>query len=269
LEESVRLPDPTTSTRGILRPEAIGTQFSLTRIAPPDDLADVIERHWIVRWDLRGKPSYRSEVITHPCVNLCFEPHGAHVYGVQRARDARTLSGSGWCVGTKFRPGAFYGFLDGPVSDLTDRVMGVGELFGVELADPGSDDERMRAHQELIRARLTEPDDAALLVRAVVCDMLRAEPGTRVEAIARRHGVSSRTLQRLFATHVGVSPKWVLQRYRLHEAAERLAAGETRDWARVALDLGYFDQPHFIRDFRTFIGRSPSQYVRECAALQG
>lgn len=263
MEESV-----TVTTRGILRPEAIGKQFTLTRVAPPDDLADVIEKHWIVRWDLRGKPSYRSEVITHPCVNLCFEPRGAYVYGVQRSRDARTLSGTGWCVGTKFRPGAFAGFVDGPVSDLTDRVVPAAELFG-PLADPGTDEERMRVHQELIRARLPEPDDTALLVRAVVQDMHDAEPGTRVDTIARRHGVSPRTLQRLFAHHVGVSPKWVLQRYRLHEAAERLAAGETRDWARVALDLGYFDQPHFIRDFRAFIGRSPSQYVRECTALHG
>jgi AraC-like DNA-binding protein len=277
LEESVNVDDDaTTSTRGILRPEALGRQFALTRTLPPADLADVIERHWVVQWDLRGREPYRSEVITHPCVNLCFELHGAHVYGVQRPKDARTLSGSGWCVGTKFRPGAFAGFVERPISQLTDRFFAVAELFGADgaaLAAAGESadgvDAKLALHHDFVRAQRPAPDAAAELVREVVRDMLTADPGVRVEQIARRHAVSPRTLQRLFADRVGVSPKWVLQRYRLHEAAERLASGESRDWARVALELGYFDQAHFIRDFRAFVGRSPTQYVRECAALLG
>jgi AraC-like DNA-binding protein len=70
-----------------------------------------------------------------------------------------------------------------------------------------------------------------------------------------------------------VSPKWVLQRYRLHEAAERIAEGREAladgeaagrhrwDWAATALELGYVDQAHFIRDFKALIGASPAQYA--------
>ncbi len=63
-----------------------------------------------------------------------------------------------------------------------------------------------------------------------------------------------------------MSPKWVLQRYRLHEALERLAAEGRPDWSRLALDLGYFDHAHFIRDFRAVAGRSPMEYERELTA---
>jgi AraC-like DNA-binding protein len=83
----------------------------------------------------------------------------------------------------------------------------------------------------------------------------------RVADVAARHGVSVRTLQRLFRRHVGVSPKWVLQRYRLHEAAERMAAGEATDLASLAQDLGYFDQAHFGNDFRRYVGVPPSAYA--------
>ena len=76
--------------------------------------------------------------------------------------------------------------------------------------------------------------------------------------------MSPRTMQRLFRRYVGVSPKWVLQRYRLHEAAERIAAGE-QDLARLGLDLGYFDQAHFIKDFKSLVGRSPAEYAADCA----
>jgi AraC-like DNA-binding protein len=54
----------------------------------------------------------------------------------------------------------------------------------------------------------------------------------------------------------------VIKRYRLHEAAEQLAAGEVVDWPRLALDLGYFDQAHFIKDFKTIVGRTPAEYAK-------
>jgi len=77
----------------------------------------------------------------------------------------------------------------------------------------------------------------------------------------RSSGVGKRTLQRLFAEYAGVSPKWVINRYRLHAAIERAASGEVVDWTSVALDLGYFDQAHFIRDFEKLVGKTPAQYA--------
>ena len=84
----------------------------------------------------------------------------------------------------------------------------------------------------------------------------------RVEQLVDLAGIRQRALQRLFREYVGVSPKWVIQRYRLFEAAERLASGES-EGARVAHELGYFDQAHFIRDFKAMVGRSPTAFVAE------
>ena len=77
---------------------------------------------------------------------------------------------------------------------------------------------------------------------------------------ATASGTSKRTLERLFREYVGVGPKWVIQRYRLHDAAEHAATGKACDWADVAARLGYADQAHFIRDFKRFVGQSPAQY---------
>jgi AraC-like DNA-binding protein len=90
----------------------------------------------------------------------------------------------------------------------------------------------------------------------------------RVEDLTERFGMSARTLQRLFRRYVGVGPKWVLQRYRLHEAAERIADGYSGDWAALALDLGYFDQAHFIKDFKALVGCSPAEYAAACASVR-
>lgn len=265
---------PTTPTRAILGPEAIGRVFTLRRTPPSADLAHLVERHWVVQWDLGDRPAHRQEVVTHPCVNLVFEPHGAAVHGVHRRRDVRILAGSGWGVGVKFRPGGFSGFLGRPVHEITDRAVALPDVFGPagrELeraaAAEAAPEAKLALTEAFLRARMPEPDPDVALVQEVVADMLEVEPGTSVEAIARRHAVSTRTLQRLFRRHVGVGPKWVLRRYRLQEAAEQLAAGERRDWTRLALDLGYFDHAHFIRDFREVVGRSPSEYEAACAAL--
>jgi AraC-like DNA-binding protein len=69
-----------------------------------------------------------------------------------------------------------------------------------------------------------------------------------------------RELQRWFRDAVGVSPKWVIQRYRLHEALSALERGDATV-AQLAAELGYADQAHFARDFKRLVGISPSRYA--------
>jgi len=128
-------------------------------------------------------------------------------------------------------------------------------------------DELVSAVQSLLRARLpAEPDPRIALVQAVVADIHLSPPDESVADLAARHHLSVRTLQRLFAQYVGVGPKWVMQRYRLHDAIERLDRRRRQDWTRFALDLGYYDHAHFVRDFRALVGRSPAEYELQTLA---
>ena len=88
----------------------------------------------------------------------------------------------------------------------------------------------------------------------------------RVEQLAAAAGTSVRTLQRLFDQHVGVSPSFVIRRWRIIEAAEAArtaldGGADWRGWASVAAELGYSDQSHLTRDFRRHLGTSPSAYL--------
>jgi transcriptional regulator GlxA family with amidase domain len=114
---------------------------------------------------------------------------------------------------------------------------------------------------------MADVDDPALArVDEIVSSMRSLPPNVRVQRIAAVNHLAPRTLQRLFRRYVGVSPKWVLKRLRIHEATDRLASGTPGAWTELALDLGYYDHAHFIRDFRLVVGRSPAQYAREAAA---
>ena len=83
----------------------------------------------------------------------------------------------------------------------------------------------------------------------------------RVGELAAALGLPVRRLQRLFANYVGVSPKWVMRRARLQEAAMRAEQGGRVDWAELAVSLGYADQAHLTRDFTAVIGVPPARYV--------
>jgi AraC-like DNA-binding protein len=257
----------TTSFGGILDPDAARRHFRLTRYPPSADLADLVERHWIVEWDLDAP--FTQALVTHPCVNLVFEAHAALIHGVITGRGAKEIAGRSKAVGVKFRPGGFHPFLPISAHRLTDNAMTLEEAFGANphaaVLAAGADRAQIAVVEDFLRGLPRAADPLVAEVVEIFRLILRDPSLLRVDQLAARLGRSPRALQRLFREYVGVTPKWVLQRLRLHEAAERMRDGDG-DWASLALDLGYFDQAHFINDFRRVVGRSPGEYAALAAA---
>jgi AraC-like DNA-binding protein len=81
-----------------------------------------------------------------------------------------------------------------------------------------------------------------------------------VDDVARRHGMSKRTLQRLFAEYVGVGPKRVLARYRMHDVVAAIEDGYAGPITDLAHEYGWYDHAHFVRDFTALVGVSPGRY---------
>jgi AraC-like DNA-binding protein len=259
----------TTSEYGVLGVRDV--DYRLDRAPAADDLADLVERHWLVSWDLPAGRRASVTLLPHPCVNLVFDRGVAAVAGVGSERFTYVYEGRGRVFGVKFRPGAFRPFLGGPVSTLTDQTRPLSTLWGADARELATD---LAAAQDLpalvsaaerhLRAHWPAPDAEVAVIGGIVHALLHDRTITRVEQVCERFDVRARTLQRMFQRYVGVSPKWVLRRYRLHEAAARLAEGTPGSWAEVAADLGYFDQPHFIRDFTRAIGMTPLAYAEAC-----
>ncbi|MCA9597941.1 MAG: AraC family transcriptional regulator [Myxococcales bacterium] len=261
----------TATTHGILNPSEGAQHFTLTRHAPSAALSPFVERYWIVRWDLEGRPPFVQETLPHPCVNLAFEAGRSAVHGVGTAKFRARLEGKGHVIGTKFRPGGFFPFYGHDVSELTDRVVALSEVFDVDgLALEGEvlaaedDASAIAVVERFLMKREPEPDAIVDLVARITEVALENRAITRVEQLSEQTRVPVRKLQRLFRKYVGASAKWVIRRYRVHEAAERVAHGTTQDWAALALELGYTDQSHFIADFKSQVGHSPAAYAELC-----
>ncbi len=270
--------DRSATLRGVLSPAETAARAGLRRDASVSEpLRPFVERYWSVRWDLTGRPPFRSEVLSHPSVNVSVESGTEPrfgvpmpvvlVHGVVTRRFTVDLTGAGRVSAVKFRPGGFAAFTG--LLPARDSVV----PLGAELGFPGTD---------LLAAVLAEEDDdaraacldAALLPRApappdpyvdllgLLGVMIDDRSLVRVDQVASLGGLSVRSLQRLFAAYVGASPKAVLARYRLQDAAAAMDAGQVDDLAGLAATLGWFDQAHFSRDFRAVVGITPSAYLQ-------
>jgi len=186
-----------------------------------------------------------------------------------RVDSARLLEGKSRVFGIKFKPGGFHPILGKPVSTITNRSLAARRLLG-PVADEleaitvqaSSEAPLVEAAVCWLRSILPAPDPQIAEVDRLVTGIREDPKILTVDALAARTGIGKRSLQRIFREYVGVPPKWVIRRYRLHELVERLNAGARLTWSQVALDLGYFDQAHLVNDFRSVTGYSPRQYQR-------
>lgn len=257
------------TSRGILNPKAAERKFQISRHAPADDLAFFVQRYWIVSWDVAGDGPYEQELLPYPCVNLVLERSRSAIFGVVTGKSSRLLEGRGRAFGIKFRPGGFYPFVKSSVARLTNRAIGLGDAFGeagAALAEAvlsrEDDDPMIEVAERFLRERLPERDENLAVIHRIVDRIIADRTITTVDDLAKQFHINTRTLQRIFSQYVGVSPKWVIARYRLQEAAERLENHRVIDWAKLALDLGYCDQAHFIKDFKAIVGKTPAEYAR-------
>jgi len=257
--------------RGVLRRQPPAGFFWHSRTASPASLSSLVEHFWIVRWDLSGQPPFEQQTLPHPSVHLVVEDGAARIVGPPTGRFVTLLEGRGRVFGTKFKPGGFYPFFGKPIVELTNTVRPLATLFGTAatsfeaaLREPTTEDAPMiAAAVRLLEAHWPAPDPTAERVSHIVASIVADRAINSVTALVDRVGLGQRALQRLFERYVGVTPKWVIQRYRLHDAVEQLVQGMPDDWAAFALSLGYFDQAHFIRDFKALVGRTPREFALE------
>ncbi|MFH8582043.1 DUF6597 domain-containing transcriptional factor [Streptomyces zaomyceticus] len=275
---------PRRDTRGIVDPAELLTHVRFRRHVPAPELRPYLEHYWLIDWEL--PEPYATHVVPHPSVNIVFQRYGAigapateadasaEVAGIGLDLFTQKLTEAGRVCGVQFRPGGFRPFAPAwPVSAWTGRRVPLPEVFPGRGDDdmlsgvlsPDTDHARVAALDAFLLARDPAPDPAADRAMELV-ELIRGDRTIRkVSRLSAASGLSARSLQRLFSTHVGVGPKWVILRYRIHEALERAEAAEaggTPDWAALAAELGYSDQAHLVRDFTATIGVPPTAYAR-------
>lgn len=269
----------TSSGSGILRPDQLARHVSLERADCATELAPWVENYWTLRWELPPGTTYLSSTLPHPACTLSVE-RGAQrdevgddpvvVTGVVTRRFDVDVRDSGWVYAAKFRPGGFAALTGTEARPLRDATVPASGLIDAattdalrELGPEATTDEGRALFDEVLGRLVTDVSDDYRLLLDVVSEMLRDRALLRVAQVEERAGIGTRTLQRLFEKYVGVSPKWVLSRYRMHDVVTDLDSGYGGSLADLAAKYGWFDQAHFTREFTDLVGVPPGAYQRE------
>jgi len=250
--------------RGVLRTAPVGTG-SLARRVPAPGLRPYVVWYWSVRWDLRGQAAHRQVTLPHASSHLVVEDGKAWLHGPPRRRFERVLAGAGRVVGVRFTAGGLAALLGEPLVGGPVPASLLPGLDDEELAAAVTGSADLDAAAAILDRTLTAVlpatvDPAVETVERAVRVVERDRSVLRVTDLAARLGRGTRSLQRLFARYVGVSPGWVIRRCRLQEVALRATQGGHVDWGTLAADLGYYDQAHLVRDFTATVGVPPARY---------
>ncbi|MBM7279638.1 helix-turn-helix transcriptional regulator [Gordonia rubripertincta] len=275
-------PDKTGSTRldDVERAHLVDpsdASYRIGRWGPSPDLDEMMRRFWVPVWSVPPGAEAPQRVLQYPVCLLVISNTYARFYGVVTGLSETVLTGDGWAVGVMFTPGAG-GLLVGDVAQWTDRFDELSVVFGESGADVArsvrsvmerapDDEDTQRAATDTVENWLRRylptdgrpMDDEGRLVNAIVDWVESDSTVVSVAQICERFHVTERSLQRLTRRRLGLTPKWLIQRRRLQEAAERLREPD-ETLAHLAAELSYADEAHFVRDFKAVTGMTPREF---------
>jgi AraC-like DNA-binding protein len=256
--------------------------------APRPILASSIDRLWFVS-DVPPHP--RERVLPSGTLELVVNltEDEIRIYDPAAPRDVRRYAGAvvsgaltscfgtdhrehASIIGVHFKPGGAFPFLGVPAFELADAHVDLEALWGRRAralrdrlcAAPLA--EKFTILEDALVERLARPARRHPVVPFALAELSR--PEVTVRTLAEQTQLSHRRLAEVFRAEVGMAPK-TFSRVRRFERAVARARGRAAapDWASLALECGYFDQSHMIRDFVALSGLTPLELFRRASGI--
>lgn len=198
----------------------------------------------------------------------CSRLSGAVVSGAFGRGFAPDTPKETFIIGVHFKPGGAFPFLGLPAGDLADTHVDLETLWGPStgrlrerLCEARTSAERFQLLQEALLIRLCHGVEQHYAVSAALEMFGNNKTGPRVREAAKCLGISQRRFIQVFKSEVGLTPKLFSRIQRFQQTRTFIQHNQSINWADLAVDLGYFDQSHFIREFLEFSGLSPTDYI--------
>lgn len=193
-------------------------------------------------------------------------PRTGFIAGFHPGRAISQSTGNSACMEVKLSPLAVHGLLRIPMGELSWRIIDLEDVFGADIgllceavSEASSWGERFALMEAFLLRRfagMAVPQPAAFMLRK----LNDADGQISIRAVAEEIGCSQKHLITLFRNAVGTTPKNYCRLLRFEKALRLMQSGSTPNWADIAAACGYYDQSHFIREFRAFTGETPNMF---------
>jgi AraC-like DNA-binding protein len=235
---------------------------------PSVQLANYIECFWTFE---TSAPDSNHRVLPDGCTDLLLtspsdsQPELTVVGTMTSARVFELPKGQ--IIGVRFRPGMSAGFVRVSGAEIVDQRVALDDIWGARarhladlLVDTSFASARIALLEEQLTSQLSDQDALSPTQRALLwAEQMRG--CVSVDELAYHSGLSPRQLRRNCYELTGLTPKQLCRALRFRHAAAKASSAERGQWSDLALDCGYYDQAHFIHDFRSFSGFTPSDYA--------
>ncbi|MDQ0638602.1 AraC-like DNA-binding protein [Pedobacter sp. W3I1] len=155
------------------------------------------------------------------------------------------------------------GAFNDSITDLQDVIGGSADVLHQKLLETEGEQNRIDLLETFLLKRLIRHQKKSFHINKVadiLNSILKDASGSNITYIASRHNITTRYLQRLLHQHTGLSPKSYDKINRFQQSLKMISKNE-QPFTNIAYACGYFDQSHFIRDFKSFTGLTPSSYL--------
>jgi AraC-like DNA-binding protein len=261
----------------------IDTIFKFYKPKPP--LSNFVDRFWL--YEGRAAEHQTERILPTGTLELAINLRQNELgfYDTERPYNRSRLSGAvisgahgrGFApesaeeviiIGVHFKPGGAFPFLGLPAGDLEDTHVDLETLWGPpagrlreRLCEARTSAERFQLLQEALLSRLCHGVEKHYAVSAALEMFGKNQAGPTVREAAKYLGLSQRRFIQVFKAEVGMTPKLFSRIQRFQQTRTFIQHNLSINWADLAVDLGYFDQSHFIREFLEFSGLSPTDYI--------
>jgi len=216
-------------------------------------------------FDLREKPTPIFEA-DNPCE---LEAYAPSVFCGARTDSFLLDTSQQECViGIQFRPGGAFPFLGMPASEVAHRTHSLDDIWPAhaalireQLLASSSVNAMFSVLERALLSRLKRAPFLHPAVAFAAVKLSRPAGNVRVQDVIDRVGMSSRHLKELFRQQTGLAPKAFQRVRRFQHVLQALRRNSEEQGASLAAQCGYYDQAHFIHDFKHFSGMTPSDYV--------
>ena len=198
------------------------------------------------------------------------EPGAGQLLCARRSPHRLLAQGRVGFIAVRFRSGALRHFASLPLAELENDALSVGDVWGAHGSDvaervalAGSRAQRVDLIERWLLACLVRHRKDQPALEAALRALYYRHDSITIDMLAGDLGMSRRHFERVFGEQIGVTPKAFQRTARFNHTLRELLLTEPRATLATALDHGYYDQAHFIRDFRSFVGESPQSYLRQ------
>lgn len=167
----------------------------------------------------------------------------------------------------QFKPNGFFPFTSIPVKELENKAIPLNKLFGEEgiklgnqILNANSTSERIQIIENFLFNVLSDKNNVDNIVKSTVETIFRTNGQFSVNEFSSTNDVSRRQLARKFSSAIGLSPKQLAKTIRIQSTLKVLLNEEITSLTELAYENEYFDQAHFIKEFKEFTGLTPKKF---------